>query len=520
MDNQACFIHLPDHVRRKIYLQTQLIANSRINISRRIRFPEWSQREKRLIRWSIDFWPLVFPNQLFYVSRSVSEEARRVFFSANSFELSLDEDGGFQYLINAGPLAWASLSNVQVNIDQQLCHAIWGDCSCKARLITKGNGPVEHSAIFSAWRQLCVQLGPHLKDDQLSIHVACGAVSKATAATFLDALSELPRLKDLSIRLGPHRNLHVLSMILEAIKRKTKFFETRNRPTKETFPFLKLPVELQIRVLEYTDLTESKPLMLLPPYHWFAPSDCFRYECNANTDDWDQAEWDNWCPAKHAAFSTVYSCWKLPGLLLIGNKHIRDIAIQIYYSTNVFHLLRALPNPEEEPPETWRNGSPNISLTPWSPQTSGFLCGFPDYSWAHLRHIHWTFQDMHHNAFRVNYKGIRSDWLKTIAVLRENITPGKLTIEIDLSPPTLQRYEPEDAKSIALTWALYDQIVEPITWLSGLLKDFFVHCYFPTDHDSIPLRINQEYVLECWVMGQEYDSLARGKQYTEPAIPE
>ncbi|KAL4948797.1 hypothetical protein BDW69DRAFT_175772 [Aspergillus filifer] len=363
-------------------------------------------------------------------------------------------------------------------------------------------------------------MGPHVKDDQLSIEVVCPGVTIATAKTFLGPLRELPRLKNLSISLGPHRNMEILPMVLETIKQKTTFFGPNNRLALQSFPFLDLPVELQFRILEFTDLTQSQPLLLRPPLHWFVPSGCYWGDCSSPAPGLYGRGDGHWCSYREAAFSTVYPCWGHADLRFIGNRRIRDLAIQVYYSTNAFNVWYALPRPWEKSIETWINSSPHSSSTIWSPQTSGFLCGFPEYSWSHLRHIHWTFPRMHRNAFDVDYRGIKTDWLKTIAIIRKRTTLKRLTIEIDLSPPALEEEDPEEPQEIAEMWALYDQIVEPLACLRGHLKDLFIHCYFPMFEGAEADRVGREHVLERRIMGGEYDSLARGKQYTMPLIPE
>ncbi|KAL4798009.1 hypothetical protein BDV19DRAFT_35021 [Aspergillus venezuelensis] len=108
-------------------------------------------------------------------------------------------------------------------------------------IFNEKNGPFEESDVFCAWRELCVLLGRHVKHDQLSISIVCPGITPVTAEPFLSVLRELPRLKDLSIGLGPHRNLGVFPLVLATIKQKTTFFESNNRPPLQSFPILNLP---------------------------------------------------------------------------------------------------------------------------------------------------------------------------------------------------------------------------------------------------------------------------------------
>ncbi|KAL2831811.1 hypothetical protein BDW59DRAFT_140074 [Aspergillus cavernicola] len=125
-----------------------------------------------------------------------------------------------------GPLAWASLRDISILLDKKSCSRTEGVCCCKGKVLAEKDSHFQAAGVLSTWRDRCTQLGTYInKDNQLSIRVACEAASKATAAAFLDALKELPRLKELSIRLGPHRNLELLDMIMEIIEHKTKFLK-------------------------------------------------------------------------------------------------------------------------------------------------------------------------------------------------------------------------------------------------------------------------------------------------------
>ncbi|KAL2831432.1 hypothetical protein BDW59DRAFT_130891 [Aspergillus cavernicola] len=126
--------------------------------------------------------------------------------------------------------------------------------------ILENNGQLEISGVLSTWRMICSQLATHYdQDDQLRLTLVCSAATKETVTQFLAPIQTLPRLKELKIRMGPYRNLGLQRMVMTTIQQKTRYFP--QQPGK-TFPFFRLPVELQISILEYSGLIAPKTLML------------------------------------------------------------------------------------------------------------------------------------------------------------------------------------------------------------------------------------------------------------------
>ncbi|KAL4915011.1 hypothetical protein BDW62DRAFT_204100 [Aspergillus aurantiobrunneus] len=260
-----------------------------------------------------------------------------------------------------------------------------------------------------------------------------------------NALTEQPRLKDLAIRLGPHRNTELIRMILDTIKRKTNFFRTSYPQTaKAAFSLLNLPSELQIRVLECTGLTASQPLTLQSSHHRFVLRDCFWSACGANPPS-SEADLDIYRPFVLAALG--YAMHRRPPQIIYTlPKPWHEQQPEVWLNLPDPQILH--PGPEYDPPEY---ALPQD--TPSTPQASRFLSGFPEYSRPRLRHIHWRFPALHHQSFRVDYKGMRTDWRNTARFIRKATPPGMLTLEIDLCPNGLESDVPEPPQKIALTRA-------------------------------------------------------------------
>lgn len=67
----------------------------------------------------------------------------------------------------------------------------------------------------------------------------------------------------------------------------------------------------------------------------------------------------------------------------------------------------------------------------------------------------------------------------------------------------------ENTRVSKMKWVLYQRVVEYFTRLSGL-KDFLVHISYPVGDDQACIRHEHEKYLV--VMGDDYDSFARGKR--------
>ncbi|KAL4866944.1 hypothetical protein BDV12DRAFT_128340 [Aspergillus spectabilis] len=505
MTNQPYFLRLPYIIRLRIYREIGLIVDFEIDLSTGQAVGEWSSREQKLFRKAKSYpghdpepW---FPNQLFFVSRSVSVDACRTFYSENHFCFQYDEGCGLRSLSNMGRVGWGSLRRFAIRIGAEYCHGPEKQaCHGTAEEVLEMDSQLETNGLLGIWKQICHQLATHIKqDDQLEIRLICGATTKKTLAAFLEPLLKLPRLRELSIRVGPRRNLDLQQALMATIGQKTRFFLHQTR--SGVFRFLDLPVELQVRILEFTELVAPLPLILISWSKRFLPHDCWYGACNARPHPYliDQG---CWCPATHTAFSTAHPCWQLPDTRYLVSKSIRELALSVFYSKNTF--------------EVWYNQSDSPNTTAWTPQTSGFLHGFPEYSWKYLRRVHWILpSNLDDDAFCPNSKET-VDWINTMKVISQLFNLPNFTMELSLAPRATRTWGPVLPEKVARRWGLYDRIIEPVRLLNGHLKDFFVHNYFPLHEPLDETRLNQELVLERRVMGSDYDSMARGKMYSKP----
>ncbi|KAL2811725.1 hypothetical protein BDW59DRAFT_155484 [Aspergillus cavernicola] len=506
-ERQAHFLRLPYNIRRGIYRDLWMIVDHRSTLPC-FYYGEWSSREQKLV-WENNMNTYI-PNQLFYVSRAISEDARAMIYSENYLWFH-DEDcwGGLKRLLNLSPLGWKSLRNIVVTIGTKGCgcwydvgnRALITECHANALEIIENDCQLELSGVLSTWRLICSRLAAyHTEDNKLELHLVCGAASQETAARFLAPIHDLPRLKGLSVRMGPYRNLDLQQIIMITIHQKTQYFP---QDPKGSFHFQRLPRDIQICILEYSGLIAPKALISCFPGEPFIPTDCRSFECGALPEQYFNYK-DCYCPSMYTAFSTVYQCCTptIPHALFLVSKMIRELALYIYYARNVIEIWYM---PSVDLPEP-------VNML-WEPHTSEFLSRVPEHLWGNLRHIHWVLPHMLPNAFHTNSRET-DNWMNTLSTLFQAVQPsaGAITLELSFTRPPWAELS-VDPRRNNKEWALYSRILEPIARWSSLVKDLFVHIYCHWYYMDKDTRLGPERSLEQKVMGAEYDSLLQGKVY-------
>jgi hypothetical protein len=469
-------------------------------------YGEWSPREQKLVEQAGGRY--YFCNQLFYVSRAIPEDARSEFYSGNHMWFCDERRFGFGQLLELTPLAWRSLRNITICFGRKN-YRFWdypSGCYKEYRLLAQDIGDIdaqrELSDDLAIWRLICSKLATYsTQNDQLELQLICDAATKDAAAQFIAPLHDLPRLKGLSISLGGARRLDLQYMILSTIRQKTQYFP---QLADEPFPFLALPAELQFRVLEYLELVVLEEALTSRSTHQsFGPSMCWRYSCDASRNE--DFTWGGYCPSISNSVSTIHTCWNIPHALFLVSRAVRELALSVYYSRNI---IRPWYRPSKLPAPV---------RVPWSPDRSEFLSHVPQHSWHSIRHIHWVFPAMEHDAFYPD-SGEIHDWINTLSNLFMAVRPCMITMEFSFARPKWSGVWPEDPINISREWKLYGRIVEPLARWRDMSDDLLIHSYCqrlsaPDDSPTERSRRSNERKLEQKFMGADYDSLARGKVY-------
>lgn len=516
--NSTSLLALPLSIRRKIYADLGFQRSKRVDLnsghedipgfhgyvlekdatsigawsSRRQQFYQRSPRQSNCRNGCLCAWCYPLSNQLFYVSRAISKDAISIFYSSNQFRVSDGDRNGLFALRNLGPTALGSLRWISVRLGTK----IGGFTPCHGAIFEEIYGAHEKNAanhprlqVISEWAGFCVRLAAYVKPHQLDLHVICGAYDMLTAERYLLPLLNLTTLKHCSIHLGPSDD-SPLQMLIERIVAQTTQYTQHAENT--VFPFLDLPIEIQLHVLEHTELIAPFPLAW-KANHPLALTRCRELACAANIIN----EEASYCPSTHTAYSSIHCCWRKPISLFQVSREIRQYAQYIFYSQNQFHITVdpwcLLPSPDLEIPSNLQ------SLKP-----------FPRDCLQHLRYIEWAFTDELEAHLVSPEQDGHPDWINVLDLISQNIPLSRLTFILSFGWEAACRFFGWLGDYESKNPECYEQIVKPMTRLEGL-KDYFIHLSWPVDMVDETGLEEYEQRLEKLVMGDGYDSFARGK---------
>ena len=510
------FLDLPAEIRRRIYLLAGLVRVCLINLNFEradwdemdrwtclpVRPPartvngECSYRQKRfegvrLIQWKFEESYCsceLIPSSLLYISRTVYAEVRSILYGENKFKISRSRPGGLEALYHLSDDAFAELTSLSIRLNT--CSCIVGhrctrpERACDCHPICEpgqdeplGNISRYDKSVLREWYQVCQRIAALMSTSRLTLSVMCDTTDLETAEEVVRPLRCLPApLKDCAIRLGQkpdyqRRRLAEIT-VMQAMARWS--IEDLTAP----FRFTQLPREIQRQILEETDLVAPYDLEWDLDFGLLS-ADC----CRHCTDSLEIC----CCSSQHAAFSTTCICWKMPTAIFQMSHQVRTYAIQIFYSRNHFTVTRG---------------------TLWD-----FLTRLPHDAWPCLRSLTWMVPAFRSDYILANKDEERSRWGRTIDLMVRYPRLAELSLTIDMTSELkmggdpymdLVKY-PDEEQAM---WEAYQRFLEPLSQL-GLLKDLFVHLSWPMDDDED--RHRREQILEKRVMGDMYDSVARGK---------
>lgn len=447
---------------------------------------------------------------LLYVSRAFNAEASHIMYSQNSFKVLHGKPGGFSRLLRLGPQSLAALTSLSVRLN--ICWSCSGrkapDCSCSkcnplCNCLT-GDKPLgqvsrHDKSVISDWKILCKRLALHIPAFQLRLSLICYTNDYETARSIIQPMMELPFLEACSIRISKESDLHLHHLAETAALQLTG----RSKPV---FRFTDLPGELQVRILEYTDLIAPFDLQWCPQSGYSCYCCYYTSRVTNACLVCREVRLYSFSDLKQDSFASQCGCWTFPSALFLVSHRIREDAIRIFYSRNHFFALPVKPG------ETC--GSKIISP---------FVLRLPVTAVKYLRSVQFVFRQPHsdldgNNSSHSNWSPTSetcSDWVPTIDLLGREAELKSLKLVFDSSDGWAYNTIWESLFFGGLhqeKWTSYQRMIEPMARLKGI-QDFFVHlANWPVeDWDSDAHRRKHERILEQKVMGEEYDSISRGK---------
>jgi hypothetical protein len=366
--------------------------------------------------------------------------------------------------------------------------------------------------ILREWKRMCKFLASRILPGKLKLAFVCDMNDVESADEILAPMNQLPLLKECALRLGilPIGNTDVQSK-LQNLATKTAL-ELTGRWIDRPFRFLDLPKEIQLQILSYTELVASRDLQHVSAgcvpgrnpvtffehvgidINWYSNDVTTGIKCCGKCFDVSKI---CLCRARHAAFSTTCTCWRMPTALFQVSQKMRNDAESIFYSRN--HFLT--------PKDTSSNEVLPILL---------FLRKIPARTVKYLQHVTSV------NPFSFeNMDSARGQWSEVLdtLVLKGNFSRFNLTLDLAYQTrhtrydERLETLPPEKVIENVFGGGLLaaERLAELIKE-RGRLKNLFFHLSGPLQReDQDACRRQREMEIERKAMGERYESVVSGK---------
>lgn len=459
------------------------------------------------------------PFQLLYVSNRVALDAKTIFWSENYFSIARSDIGGLSFLEKLSPFSLRLITSLSIRLNYWGNKLIWQDgqrCGPEVMECHPGCPPYGlqdaiglhpnkiAKNLTEEWERICNRLAKLIPPGVLRLWVFCDVTDIDNAKVLLSPLLQLPLLRDCGIRLRYDPQEENLRIFSEEMTLRL----TTPKPVDESkFTFLELPFELQMKILEYTNLISPRDLVLhsdnggnhMRPTQ-FMDSNYYQECCGLCRNEEEIC----YCSSIHAAYSTTCICWQFPASLFLVSHAFRSRVLEVFYSNNKFHIFE--------------------SFSARVPTTLGlkmFLHRIPVEARRYLRYIHWvTFE----SVMSARY----GDWIQVVDFCADQVDISKLTFIIDVSSGDIANHtygyendmyrDPGDeTRTHELQKAEWESALKMAKWMKRYKgwKDVFFHLGYQGKDQFPGNRKRMEAILEKTVNGREYDALARGKVYRE-----
>ncbi|KAK0716510.1 hypothetical protein B0T21DRAFT_296085 [Apiosordaria backusii] len=463
--------------------------------------------------------------------RTIYQEVAALLYSSNSF-IIYSATGPFDPLLALTSTALTSLGDLKIVVSSQTaCHiktrkgrSVEDCCLVSNDYCTKihrniHQPPLRSSdassrALLDQWQSVAVHLSK-ITPDRLTLFLVCDVdhQDREAARLAVEPLALLPPLKECHVRIGEKPVLHLQQLaretVIKALGVPTSADSSSPSPIPVPFSrFLRLPRELRLRILSFTDLVT--PIKEVSwdggPYRVDRPVYSIPHEAGPNSDilvpcrrdhhhgcQFNQCwlrSYENhlvgcFCSVEHTAVSSTCRCWAPPIHLFLVCRSLYYEAQHVFFSVNRF-IIHDFGDPTRSG-ATLALGQvssyPNARLP-----VSRFLRDRLSASnLASLRFLEFTFPAYRLSAWPdANHPAIK-DWINTVEYIKDRINGPSLTVRVVVADPpgyppdgpmTVDRWQPIEAA--------YDDIISPLARLardstsnSAPLHRFYAHLAYP-----------------------------------------
>ncbi|EFW21123.1 conserved hypothetical protein [Coccidioides posadasii str. Silveira] len=287
-------LKLPYAIRRQVYVLLGLIIPSTSQVT--LSYPPeyfvfvWSAQSKTFREIDDDPRPPV-SNQLFYVSREIADDALQAFYSEN--KVVLHTFNALFALRNLSPLALRSLTFLSINIKIRK--------PITERFPTRSNELACGRQVVEEWKRCCDRLAAHIQPNILELKLNLDTTDTHIGSAMLRTLSALPILKECSVafEMTSSRELQPLT--------------ERTIVSCPPFRFEDLPIELQLKILEYAGLSAPGDLRWLKGIGYILNT-CAEMACGIR--GWPAIRYIG-CHIFRARYNSRDPCWTFPASLFL-----------------------------------------------------------------------------------------------------------------------------------------------------------------------------------------------------------
>lgn len=481
---------------------------------------------------------------LLLACRLVYNELAPIVYSTKHF-IDQYRNSHLQGLQRLTPTAIQSLVKLTIFFNVSSCEPGW-PC-CKERPNHSHPGCAHHDEPLSArsphyqevileWHRTVDHLAPYIQPSRLHLYFICDVADTSAAVAVVTPLMNrgLPLLAECNIRLSRDIDPSIQNLAHRAAEQSTGHSINVATEPHTPFPFLYLPAELRLQVLQHTDLvTPYRQVDWNPRDGYYLHYGVRGCDWNCDPDDHHGCQfrqcWKNldghgcFCSRYHSTFSKYCRCWRPPSPLFLVSKALRDDAQEVFFTQNRF-IIAPVDGYGEPAKTVLERFEASIFLQDIIP--AHFL--------TRLRFLEFVFPPLDEEYLSPRCSALH-DWDSTIDNIMKKLDLPNLTLRIyfadfyDASYASPFRKKITRKEGMTKVAGAYMRIVRPLERLKAHgLSQLFVHAAWPWSwtREGRNTRIWKRHIvendvsvierrLERRVMGEEYDSVQLGKKELE-----